>query len=305
MASAGACLMFHRVLVAGVGAVGSEVIKNLGLLGCESVLVADADVIEEKNIARSVLLREGAVAGQSKISCALDRLRAWFPQTHWEGAVAEIADLSPGRFEQADVLFSCVDTDLARTEIAALAARYELPVCDAGLGGTSTRVGRVSWFPRNRSAACFACLLSSRRRAALLSAWESEVHACWSREQSEEGAWTSTPTMASIVAGLQVEIAVSAAKGADGAFSMHLDLDQRAASRTIRHPRSSECPLHDEIPGILFPLCTSAECGECGEEFSPDRRIGWVRRWGVCPACGSRDLRVRDSRRYELEGSLS
>jgi adenylyltransferase/sulfurtransferase len=298
--------MFHRVLVAGVGALGSEVVKNLGLLGCRSVLMADADVIEEKNIARSVLLREGAIAGQSKISCSLDRLRAWFPQTHWDGAAVEIADLEPEHFQKAEVLFSCVDTDLARTEIAALAARYELPVCDAGLGGTSTRVGRVSWFPGDRSAACFACLLSSKRRAALFSAWESEVHACWAREQSEEGAWTSTPTMASIVAGLQVELAVSAAKSADGgAFSVHLDLDQLPVSRTIRHHRSAECPLHEEMPCILFPVCTRAECGQCGRQFSPDRRIGWVRRWGACPSCGSRDLIVRDSRRHELAGSLS
>ena len=200
--------MFHRVMVAGVGALGSEVVKNLGLLGCKSVFLADADIIEEKNIAKSVLLSEGAVAGQSKISCGLARLHNWFPQTHWDGAAVEIADIEPERFQEADILFSCVDTDLARTEIAALAAKYQLPVCDAGLGGTSTRVGRVSWFPGTRSAACFACLLSSRRRAALFSIWESEVYTCWAREADAEDAWTSTPTMASIVAGLQVELAV-------------------------------------------------------------------------------------------------
>src|ERR1044071_4258393 len=187
----GACLMFDRVLVAGVGALGSEVVKNLGLLGCQSVFLADADVIEEKNIAKSVLLREGVVAGQSKITCFLARLCSWFPETHWEGGAVEIADIEPEQFQEADILFSCVDTDLARAEIAALSAKYELPVCDAGLGGTSTRVGRVSWFPVIRTAACFACLLSSKRRAALLSLWESQVHACWAREEPVGDAWTT------------------------------------------------------------------------------------------------------------------
>ena len=151
--------MFRQVLVAGIGALGSEVVKNLGLIGCESVFLADADVLENKNIARSILLREGAAIGQSKVSYALDRLQTWFPQTCWNGMPVEIADVEPEQFLKAEVLFSCVDTDLARTEISALAARYRLPVCDAGLGGVSTRVGRVSWFPGVDSAACFACLL--------------------------------------------------------------------------------------------------------------------------------------------------
>lgn len=296
--------MFHRVLIAGMGALGSEVAKNLGLQGCESVFMADADVLEARNIGRSVLLREGAAPGQSKISYALDRLRAWFPQTRWDGAAVEIADVEPEQFSNAQILFSCVDTDLARTEIAVLAEQYKLPLCDAGLGGTSIRVGRVSWFPGIASAACFACLLSSRRRAALLSIGESDVHACWAGGPSEEAKWTSTATMASIVAGLQVETALSAAKEKiNEAFSLHLDLDRADAFRTIQHRRSVECPLHDDAPGIAsgapFPICTLAECGACGRQFSPNRRIGWIRRWGTCPSCGSSDLIVRNSLRGE------
>jgi adenylyltransferase/sulfurtransferase len=297
--------MFHQVLVAGIGALGSEVVKNLGLLGCESVFIADADVLAAKNIARSVLLREGGIVGQSKISSALDRLRAWFPQTCWDGAAVEIADVESEHFLNAEILFSCVDTDLARTEIAALSARYKLPVCDAGLGGISTRVGRVSWFSGNPSGACFACLLTGRRRAALFSMWESDVYACWAHEESEERAWTSTATMASIVAGLQVELATSAAKNAEGSFSVHLDLDRAPVSQTIQHRRGAECPLHADLPGVAFPICTRAECGVCGNEFSPGRRIAWIRRWGSCPTCGSQDLIVRDSLRGEQVGSSS
>lgn len=294
--------MLRRVLVAGVGALGSEVAKNLGLLGCESVFLSDPDVIEPKNIARSVLLREGGIVGNSKIASLLPRLREWFPKTHWSGASVEIADVDPEQFQNAELIFSCVDTDLARTEIAALAARYEIPVCDAGLGGSSTRVGRVSWFPGARSSACFACLLSSRRRAQLLSTWESEIHACWTRDSDEQNRWTSTPTMSSIVAGLQVEFAISAMKSAENAFSIHLDLDGTPLSQTVQHRRSAECPLHDEVHGALFPICTLAECRTCGRDFSPGRRIGWLRRRGACTACGSRDLILHERVRNEPVG---
>jgi hypothetical protein len=297
--------VFRDVLVAGIGALGSEVVKNLGLLGCESVFLADADALEEKNIARSVILREGAIAGESKISHSLSRLQSLFPQTRWNGLPIEIADVEPEQFLKANVLFSCVDTDLARTEIAALAARYGLPVCDAGLGGVSTRVGRVSWFPGLDSAACFACLLSSRRRAELFSVWESEVHACWAREPDNQHTWTSTPTMASIVAGLQVEMALSAAEKTREAFSLHIDLDQMPLSRTVQHSRSPECPLHRETSGVSFPVCTLAECCACGRQFSPHRRIAWVRRWGACPSCGCREIIIRNRSFHDLMESAS
>jgi molybdopterin-synthase adenylyltransferase len=297
--------VFHKVVVAGIGALGSEVVKNLGLLGCESVFIADADPLENKNIERSLLFREGALASQSKVSSALDRLRAWFPQTHWNGAPVEIADVEPEQFLKADVLFSCVDTDLARAEISSIAARYAVPVCDAGLGGTSTHVGRVSWFPNADSAACFSCLLTSKRRAALLSNWESGVHSCWDKEKEEPARWTSTATMASIVAGLQVEIALSAARQIKDAFSLHLDLDQTPISRTIAHSRSAECPFHTEISGALFPVCTLVECGTCRRHFSPNRRVAWVRRWGTCPSCGSSELIICERLRDEVIGSAS
>lgn len=293
--------MFHRVLVAGIGALGSEIVKNLGLLGCESVFLADGDIIEGKNIARSLLMRDG-VPGVSKVTHALDRLKDWFPQTQWQGAPVEIADVEAEHFLHADVIFSCVDTDLARTEIAALAARYKLPVCDGGLGGTSTRVGRVSWFPADDSEACFSCLLTGRRRAEIFSLWESDVHSCWAGNVLETPAWTSTPTMASTVAGLQIETAISRAKSS---FSIRLDLDHEPPVQNIQHSRSAECPLHSEIAGIPFPVCTLAECRSCGRQFSPNRRIAWVRRWGACPSCGSCDLIIRANTREELIGSAT
>ncbi len=161
-------------------------------------------------------------------------------------------------------------------------------------------MGRVSWFPGNDAAACFACLLSSRRRAELFTVWESDIQACWARKPKEESTWTSTATMASIVAGLQVEIAASAAKKEKEAFSIHLDLDQDLLCRTIQHRRSTDCPLHTKVSGVLFPICTLAECRVCAREFSPNRRIAWVRRWGTCPYCKSRELIIRKSLREDV-----
>lgn len=291
--------MFHRVLVAGIGALGSELVKNLGLLGCESVFLADADVIEEKNMQRSLLMRDG-LPSASKVTHAIDQLRDMFPHTKWEGASVEIADVEAEQFLHSDVIFSCVDTDLARAEIAVLAARYKLPVCDGGLGGTSTRVGRVSWFPAGHASACFGCLLNSKRRAEILSVWESNVHSCWANGEPKQPTWTSTPTMTSVVASLQIETALSAQ---EHSFSAQIDLDREPMMENIQHRRSADCPFHSEMDGVAFPICTLAECRSCSHQFSPYRRIAWLRRWGVCPACGGQDIAVRASTVEELTGS--
>ena len=139
----------------------------------------------------------------------------------------------------------------------------------------------------------------------LLSVWESEVHACWARDPNDRQIWTSTSTMASIVAGLQVETAISAAENATEAFSLHIDLEQTPLARTIQHGRSPECPLHSETSGAPFPICTLAECSECSKQFSPNRRIAWMRRWGVCPSCGCRKVIIRDGSFDELVESAS
>lgn len=47
-----------KVLVAGAGALGNEVIKNLALFGIGHIFVVDFDKIEISNLTRSVLFRE-------------------------------------------------------------------------------------------------------------------------------------------------------------------------------------------------------------------------------------------------------
>src|SRR3954452_8569688 len=47
------------VLVVGAGALGNELVKNLTLMGVGRVIVVDSDRIENSNLARCVMFREG------------------------------------------------------------------------------------------------------------------------------------------------------------------------------------------------------------------------------------------------------
>ena len=292
---------YHRVIVAGIGALGSEVVKTLGLLGCEAVLLVDPEIVEEVNIARSILYRDKYSLGRAKVDCALEYFRVAFPRTNWAGTPWEIADANEEIISQSDLIFTCVDTDLARTETAMLSNRHGIPVCDGGLGGYSHSLGRVTWLPGG-AGACFSCLLTSRRRAEILSLWESSIYSCWMPNDQESPRWSSVPSMASMIGGLQVETALRA-RSKTSAFSIEIDLDSDPISRTIRHPKSQGCPLHDALEdgALSFPICQRAECRSCGFTFEPQRRIAWLKRRGSCPVCASRNLSVRESQTHNAD----
>src|SRR5579872_5694081 len=46
-----------RLLVAGAGALGNEVLKNLALIGIGNIVVIDFETVEIPNLARSILFR--------------------------------------------------------------------------------------------------------------------------------------------------------------------------------------------------------------------------------------------------------
>ena len=78
------------VFVAGAGALGNEVIKNLVLAGFRDITVADFDTVERSNLSRCVLFREESVGrnkahpigenSKSTFSPVLARPEVYFPE---------------------------------------------------------------------------------------------------------------------------------------------------------------------------------------------------------------------------------
>src|SRR5215475_1061300 len=121
-----------KLVVVGAGALGNEVVKTLGLLGAGSVMIVDPDVVKRSNLPRSVFFRERDCE-RSKTLALVEALAHAFPHTRWESRPCEIADLGLGELANCDLLLSCVDSDIARVEIAWAALAMDLPVADAGL----------------------------------------------------------------------------------------------------------------------------------------------------------------------------
>jgi hypothetical protein len=307
-----------RFVVVGAGALGNEAVKALGLLGAGSVLIIDPDRVELSNLSRSVFFRTGD-AGKSKADTLAHAAAEFFNHTQWDSCQAEIADVGLNKLSGANLILSCVDNDLARLEIAWLALRLNLPVSDGGLGGPDYWRGRVSFF-RGRGSACYCCKLPPVRRRELLTTAQSRGNACWG--ETVVAILSSTPTMASIIGALQVDFGLRCLLDLQNspqcyfaAPTIEIRLDAHAElTRFVTHI-SPDCPLHTpaehpdarlphpqatarelldaqgaEAIELDWPICVAAKCIQCGKDWQPMRRVAWLRRFGACPGCGSRQI---------------
>jgi len=306
-------------LVVGGGALGNEVVRIPGLLGVARVLIVDPDIVEVSNLPRSFFFWSGDAVGRAKVSGLVEALTNHFPATHWEGLQCEIADVGLARIAKADILFSCVDNDLARLEIAYISTKLDIAVADGGLGTKNYSHGRMSYFPGAKGA-CYGCLLSPQKRRELLQSWQATLRPCTGGEASVDEVLSSTPTMASVVAAMQVELGLrylfeDRSQTTVESRSLEVRLHPTASMTEYRTRVSESCPFHECTEGELiessdpqatieevlnqaaadflvldWPICTKAECLSCHHQWLPMQRLAAIRRRGHCPACGSGNL---------------
>lgn len=318
----------RTVLVVGSGALGNEVIKNLALIGIETLWILDRDRVETSNLTRSILfctsdIEDDIARGTPKAVVAARRVREVNPDVAVTSFVGEIADLGYGVIRRADLVFSCVDNEMARLELGWACARLARPVIDGGLGLMNYSSGQVTVFPP-RDGPCYACRKGAERRRRLMQEMQGREDPCWRKESAAEAEGVATtPLMASVVGALQVELAV---RGLQDGFPERLG----RAYRITLHPvpaldsghfeRSPSCPLHEPsslvettvscasgsevtTPLMLFqaaavtdgylafdwPMTLAASCRDCGHRWEPMVRRARFRQ-ARCPACGGTDL---------------
>ena len=303
----------------GAGALGNEVIKALGLLGVSRILVVDPDIVEPGNLNRSIFFRQADFANQNKAKAIVESAGVLFPDTSFQAVAAEIADTDISLLTGTEILFSCVDSDLARLEIAYFSTKFGTPVSEGGLGGHKFSQGRATWFP-GRNGACYGCILPAQRRRELLTLWQATPHSC--RIPASNTDVPSTPTMAAIIGSLQVELGIKQLlSGQADSESVELSFEGNPRLDRIKNHQAAECPFHtvavetrvqvkeNETANSLlltnrmirlahsyvrldWPICTEARCQGCGTEWAPMVRTGYLQGRGACPNCGSQNFQV-------------
>lgn len=185
-----------KVLVIGAGAIGNEVLKNLALLGIGNIFIYDRDTIEMSNLTRSVLFR-AEDCNRLKAEAAADAIKKINPDINVTWFNGDIRfDLGLGLIRQMDVVIGCLDNRGARMKINTDCFRIGKPWVDAGIGQLN---GQIRVFSPDEGA-CYECSFTEddyiqvgmpcNRLASIYAA---------------EGKIPTTPTIASIVAGIQVQ----------------------------------------------------------------------------------------------------
>jgi molybdopterin/thiamine biosynthesis adenylyltransferase len=301
-----------RVLLIGAGALGNEILKNLALLGVGRVFVADRDRVENSNLSRSILFRESD-CGRPKAEVAAARAAEIYPGIrvqHFLGNV--VYDLGAGVYRWADVILGGLDNREARVAINQATARAGKVWID----GAIERLDGVARVFDPATGPCYECtmgendwkMLEARRSCALLS-----------RGEMEQGKVPTTPTTASIIAGIQVQEAVKYLHGLDGIPGQGFIFDGTFhQSYLVSYTRKADCPAHDpDLPVEVLPwqvgstrvgdllerarsdlgpeavvdtgrdLLGSLHCSACSEDEPIFASLGKVTEsQGRCPHCG-------------------
>lgn len=195
-----------RVLVIGAGALGNEILKNMSLLGFREVVVVDMDRIDESNLSRTILYRASDV-GEYKVDVAARTYKAILPGAVVQPITANITrDCGLGLFLWSDIIIAGLDNREARLWINRCAWKVNRPWIDGAIEGING-IARV-FVPG--APPCYECTLGEVDWAILERRMSCNLLA---HEDVKEGKVPTTPTIASIIAGIQVQEAVKLIHG--------------------------------------------------------------------------------------------
>jgi adenylyltransferase/sulfurtransferase len=195
-----------KVLVVGAGALGNEILKNLALLGFANIVVIDLDSIETSNLSRSVLYRAADV-GRRKADVAAEAVRNILPQARIRPITGDVVHgLGLGLFAWADMVLAGLDNREARLWINRACWKLNRPWIDGAIEGING-VARV-FLPGVPP--CYECTLGETDWAILNKRMSCNLLVL---ENEPAGKVATTPTISSIIAGLEVQEAVKLLHG--------------------------------------------------------------------------------------------
>ena len=282
-----------RVLVVGAGALGNEILKNLALLGFLQIVVVDLDTIETSNLSRSVLFRTSDI-GMSKAAAIARGYRDLLPEATVQPLAANVMqDCGLGLFAWADLILAGLDNREARLWINRAAWKVERPWIDGAIEGING-VARV-FLPGQPP--CYECTLGETDWAILNRRMSCNLLL---HEANPQGRTPTTPTISSIIGGIQVQEAVKALHGMPTlAGKGYVFEGLHHTSYVVEYTENPDCMSHDSLGDIVQLAQRSSEmtldqlmqrgredlrADEVVVEFSRDviHRL-------LCPRCGAEE----------------
>ena len=148
-------LLDARVLVVGLGGLGSPVAMYLAAAGAGTLLLADFDAVDLSNLQRQ-LLHSGADLGRTKVDSAIDRLRGLNSDIELEPIKGSLnAERLAELAGRVDLIVDCCDNFATRFAVNAACVAHRIPL----VSGAAIRTeGQVCVFSGQPGDPCYQCL---------------------------------------------------------------------------------------------------------------------------------------------------
>lgn len=151
----------QRVAIIGLGGLGSHIVQQLAYLGVHDYRLIDFDIVTDSSLNRLIGACDADVpAAIKKIAVAERTIRTILPEATVRPVDARLeAPEVESVLASADVVFGCLDRDLARLQLNELCTRQATPLFDLasdtdGEQGNLTYGGRVVFV---NGAGCLIC----------------------------------------------------------------------------------------------------------------------------------------------------
>ena len=257
-----------KILVVGCGALGNEIVKNLAMLGIGNISVVDMDKVEKSNLTRSILFRKED-EGRSKAEVICERAKEVNEDININYFDGNVFNFGLGVFKSYDLIIGGLDNREARLFINQSCWKVSKPWIDGAIE-VLTGVARMFVPPDN---VCYECTMSeldykliNKRKSCML----------LGLEEISQGKIPTTPTIASIIAGVQVQEAIKYLHKREDLNCLNgkgfIFNGGNNDSYIIEYQKNEDCPSHYNFKNIKkinisFNKAKLSDVIEFGKEY--------------------------------------
>lgn len=126
------------VMLAGAGAIGNEVAKNLAMLGVGKLLIVDRDNVELSNVSRMIFFSKKDV-GVNKAEVLARNINRKYPYVDTTAFRGDLEALPLKFYLDSDVIVCGLDNVVSRIFLASTSRKYGIPMVDGGITGLNAR----------------------------------------------------------------------------------------------------------------------------------------------------------------------
>lgn len=240
-------------VVAGVGALGNELAKNLALAGVGRLVLCDPDTVAVTNLSRTVLFTEADI-GSLKSLAAAAALGPIAPGTAVDARTTDlVSGVGLGELADVGVVLGCLDSIRSRMQLLGRATLIGAALVDGGTGGWAGDV-RVRLDPDEP---CFACGLTAHQRGLSDVPWSCA-------DPPPAGPAASSIVATALIASWMTVAALRILLGDPPPWRLLRTDALRGHTEPVDQVRDPGCPHHEPLVEPILPVAVGYR-GTVGE----------------------------------------